>query len=148
MFASWRLAGPELGTGGVAGLKEVPPVAVEVFEDGDGAVGFLAGRLEEFDVGGLHEAIVSPEIVGVEKEEDPATCLVADLKDLRGVSGLRKQQTRSARAWWSNNEPAFTERERRIFHDAEAQAFGEEDQGLVVIADKESDMSEQLRHGN
>src|SRR5208283_389217 len=111
-------------------------------------VGFLAGGFEKLHVRGLHKAIVSPEIVGVEKEKHAAAGLVADLKELRGVSGLRKQKTGAARARWRDNQPALAERERRIFHDAKAEAFREEEQGLVVIADEESDMSEQLRHGN
>ena len=60
-------------------LKEIPFVAVEVVEDGDDAVGFVARDFEEFDVVGLHAAVVAVEVVGVEEEEDTAAGLVADL---------------------------------------------------------------------
>ena len=67
MVTSRGFAGYGLRHGGVGRLQEIPLVAVQVFENGDGAVGFLPGRFEEFDVGSLHQAIVAPEIVGVKK---------------------------------------------------------------------------------
>ena len=56
-------------------VEGVPLVAAEVFENGDGAVRFVAGGLQESDVASLPPAIVVPEIVGMEKEEDAATGL-------------------------------------------------------------------------
>jgi hypothetical protein len=68
-----------LRSGGIARLKEIPLVAVEIFEDGNGAVGFLTRSFEEVYAGGLHEAIVAPEMIGVKEEEDAAGGLIADL---------------------------------------------------------------------
>jgi hypothetical protein len=134
------------GRGGVAWLEKVPLVAVEVFEYGDGAVGLLARLLEEFDVGGEHEAVISPEIVGVKEEEDTACGLLADLVELFGSRGLCEEQIRAARAGRSYNEPAFVAGQWRVFDDAEAKRFSEEGQGFVIIANEEGYVSKRLRH--
>ncbi len=60
------------------GLQEIPLVAIEVFEDGDGAVSLLARSFEEADAAGLIGLVVAPEVVGVEEEKDAATGLIAD----------------------------------------------------------------------
>jgi len=50
------------GRGVVGGLEEIPLVPVEVFEDGGGAVGFLAGSFEETDAAGLVSFVIAPEV--------------------------------------------------------------------------------------
>jgi hypothetical protein len=127
-------------------LEKVPLVAVKILEDGDGAVGFLARLLEKFDACGLHEAIVTPEVVGVKEKEDAAGGLIADLLDLFGSVGSGEKQICATRAWRSDYEPALPGGEGRVFHDAEAEGFGKEGECFVVVADEESDMSEGLRH--
>jgi len=80
-----------LGVAYILGLKKVPLVAVEVFEDGDGAIGFLAWGLKESDIVGLHQAIVAPEVVGVEKKEDATACLFTDALRLIGRGRLGEE---------------------------------------------------------
>jgi hypothetical protein len=143
---SCRLFREGSGRDGVSWLEQIPPVAVEVFKNRDGAVGFLARRLEEFDVCGEHEAVVSPEIVGVKKEENTASGLVAQLLQLFGCIGLRKEKAGSARSRRSHDEPSFVGGEWRVLDHPEAQGFGEEGEGLVVVADEKGDVSERLRH--
>jgi len=118
---------------------------VKIFEDG--TVGLLARRFEEFDVGREHQAVVTPEIVSVEEEENAARGLVADLLELFGSGGPGEEQTGTLRTGRSDNEPAFVCGKRRVFYDAETEGFREEGKGLVVVADEESDVSEPLRHG-
>src|SRR5579871_772028 len=58
-------------------FKQIPFIAVEVFEDGDGAVGFDAGRFEEPDAVGAHGGMVAVEIVSVKKKKDAAAGLIS-----------------------------------------------------------------------
>jgi hypothetical protein len=53
-------------------LQEVPAVPIEILEDGDGAVGFLARQLAERDAAGAERVIIAPEVVGVQEEQHPA----------------------------------------------------------------------------
>jgi hypothetical protein len=78
--------------GGFARLKEIPLVAVEIFEDGDGAVGLLARSFEELHAGCLHEAIVTPKMIGVKKKEDAAGGLIANLLELVWSVGLGEKE--------------------------------------------------------
>ena len=78
------------------GFEEIPLVAVEVFEDGDGAVGFLAGRFEESDAAGLVGLVIAPEVVGVEEEEHTATGLIADGEGLLGIVGFGEKKRGAA----------------------------------------------------
>jgi hypothetical protein len=61
-----------------SGLEKVPLVAVEVFEDGDGAIGLFARSFKEVDTRGLIGFLIVPEIIGMQKEEDAASGLIAD----------------------------------------------------------------------
>lgn len=61
-----------------SGLEKVPLVAVEVFEDGDGAIGLFARSFKEADARGLAGFVIAPEVVGMGKEEDAASGLIAD----------------------------------------------------------------------
>lgn len=79
----------ELGGGG---LEEVPAVAVEVLEDGDGAVRLVPGLLQEADALGGHPGVVGGEVGGVEEEADAAAGLVADAGALGLVLGAGQQQ--------------------------------------------------------
>jgi hypothetical protein len=110
----------------ILGLKQVPLVAVEVFEDGDGAVGLLARGLEEFDVTGLHESIVAPEIVGVKEEEDAPACLFADGLHLIRTGRLREEELGAGGAPWGDQKPALAPGEGGVFDDGEAQGASEE----------------------
>ncbi len=122
-------------------MKEIPLVAVEIFKHGDGAVGFLAGSFEEIYTGGLHEAIVSPEMIGVKEEEDAAGGLIADLLQLLRSVGLSQEQAGAMRPGRCDDEQAFASGKSRILDDAEAEGFGEEREGFVVIADEEGNVS-------
>jgi len=106
------------GWGG--GFEEIPLVAVEVFEDGYGAVGFLAGRFEETDATGLVSLVIAPEVVGVEEEEDAAAGLIADGEGLLGRVGLGEEKRGAARIGRSDEEPTFVAREGSVLEEVEA----------------------------
>ncbi len=91
------------------GLEEIPLVAVEVFEDGDGAVGFLAWGLEETDAAGLIGVVIAPEVVGVKEAEDAAAGLVADGEGIARESPASAEERgrRRGNREGSYEEPAF-----------------------------------------
>lgn len=60
------------------GLEKVPLVAVEVFEDGDGAIDLSARSFKEADAAALVGFLIAPKIVGMGKEQDAAPDLIAD----------------------------------------------------------------------
>ena len=115
-------------------MEKVPLVAVEIFEDGDDTVGFVARRFEKPYVVGLHVTIVAPEIVGAEKQENASASLIADGKRLLGCDGLRQEKTGAAGVWGSDNEPALLITEGRVFEQLEAEGLREERKRLVVVA--------------
>jgi hypothetical protein len=130
-----------LRSGGIARLKEVPLVAVEIFKHSDGAVGFLAGSFEEVYTGGLHEAIVSPEMIGVKEEENAAGGLIADLSQLLRCVGLGEEEVCAMRPGRCDDEPALSTGKRRILDDTEPEGFSEKREGFVVITDEEGNVS-------
>ena len=101
-------------------MQEIPLVTVEVFEDGDGAVGFLAGRFEEADAAGLVSFVIAPEVVGMEEEEDSTAGLVADGEGLLGCVGFGEEKSGAAGIRWGDEEPAFVTGERSVLEEVEA----------------------------
>jgi hypothetical protein len=104
------------------GFEKVPLVAVEIFEDGDGAKGLFARSFKEADAAGLVGFVIAPEIVGVEKEEDAASGLIAEVRDCSGVAASASSraalrefagETRIQRLLsgsgisWSRSKPSF-----------------------------------------
>src|SRR5687768_2185252 len=53
-------------------LHQIPPVAVQVEEDSDGAVLLLPWLFRESHAPPLHVLVVPPEVVGLEEQEHPA----------------------------------------------------------------------------
>jgi len=119
------------------GFEKIPLVAVEVFEDGDGAVGFLAGGFEETDAAGLVCFVIAPEVVGVEEEEDAAAGLVADGEGLFGSVGFREEKGGAAGIGRSDQEPALVAGEWSVLKKLEAEFLGVELESFIVVADDE-----------
>ena len=101
-------------------MEEIPLVAVEVFEDGDGAVGFLARSFEEADAAGLVGFVVAPEVVGVEKEEDAAAGLVSDGEGLFGRVGFSEEKSGAAGTGRSDEEPTLVVGDGDVFEELES----------------------------
>ena len=119
-------------------MDEVPEVDVEVFEDGDCAIGFFFGRADELDAVGDHFIIVAPEVVGGEEEEDAAACLVADCFLLGWGRGSAEYNPnfRFIVGRWSNHNPAFIlSRLIRIFNDRKVELFRIKGNRFIIITD-------------
>ena len=61
-------------------FEQVPFIAVEIFEDDDGAVGFLVRERKEFEIGREHETVIAPEVVSVKKKKHASAGLIADAR--------------------------------------------------------------------
>jgi hypothetical protein len=144
---SWSFSGTRARNRGIDRLEQVPLIAVEIFEDSDGAIRFLARGLEELDVGGEHETIIAPEIIGVKEEEHAASGLLADLFELFWSGGAGEKKIGALRAGRGDENPPLVGRQRGVFHESKAQGFREEGERFVIVANKERDVSERLRHG-
>ncbi len=130
------------------GLQEIPLVAIEVFEDGDGAVSLLARSFEETDAARLIGFVVAPEVVGVEKEEYAAAGLIADGEGLLRSCGFCQEKSGAVGTGRSDEEPALVAGERSVLKQAEAEFLGEELDGFIVIANNESQVRDGLGHGS
>jgi hypothetical protein len=119
------------------GFEEIPLIAVEVFEDGDGAVGFLARGFEETDAAGLVSLVIAPEVVGVEEEKDAAAGLIANGEGLFRSVGFSKEKSCAAGIGRSNEEPAFVVGKGSVLEQAEAEFLRVELESFVVVADNE-----------
>src|SRR6478609_1764353 len=72
-------------------LDEIPFVAVEVAEHGDGTVWFLARLFRKCDTMSCHMMVVAPEIARIQKEGNAIAGLVADVIRLIGGGGFGEQ---------------------------------------------------------
>ena len=131
----------------LSGLNQVPEISIQVFEDGDSAVGLFFGLADEFDLVCLEGLVIAPEVVGVEEEEDTAPGLVADAGGLLGCSSTGEEQIGSGGAGGSDKDPAFAGAHVGVFEEAEAEDVGVVGDGFVVVADNEGDVGEGLGHG-
>jgi len=130
----------------LSGLDQVPEISIQIFADGDGAVGLIFGLADEFDLVRAEGAVVAPEVVGVKEEEDAASRLVADAGGLLGCGGAGEEEIGSRRAGGSDEDPAFAGAHVGVFEEAEAEDVGVIGDGFVVVADDEGDVGEGLGH--
>src|SRR5688572_17105780 len=68
-------------------LDQIPAVTVQILEDHDLAVRFLAGRLDESDATAGQPLVVTPEVVGFKEQEHAAAGLIADSGHLLRCGG-------------------------------------------------------------
>lgn len=59
-------------------LDQIPEIPVEIGEDSHRAIVFFFGLANKGHVSRLEHAVVAPEIVGMEKEEDASAGLISD----------------------------------------------------------------------
>src|SRR5690348_17300800 len=88
-------------------LNEIPQVAVEVLEDRNGAIGCLLRLPDESYPARSHRVVITPEIVGLEKQEDAAAGLVPDCGDLGQGRCARQEERRAGRTGRRHDHPAF-----------------------------------------
>lgn len=91
--------------------------------------------------------IVSPEIVGVEEEENAPTGLVSDGSFLFGGGGLSEKEGGTTPATRSDNHPAFVAA-RSVFDQFELKRICEEGNGFIIVADEVRDEDKSLFNDN
>jgi hypothetical protein len=126
-------------------LEKVPQVSVEVFKDGDGAVGLLPRFANKANAFPDQRVVVAPEIVGMEKEEDTAAGLMADKLLLFGSGGSGEKEARFDGTWRSDKDPALAV-DGGVLDKLEAEDAAIPVDGFVVVADDEGDISDVLVH--
>src|SRR5688572_588384 len=84
--------------GSCARLDQVPPIPVEILEHYDGTVGLLTWALEEPHTSRTPALVVLPEGIGLQEQEDAATRLVPDPRQLLRCRRARQEDagTRAA----------------------------------------------------
>lgn len=128
-------------------LQQIPQVAVEVFKNGHHAVILLFGRTDELNSFFNHLVVVAPEVVGVEKEEDPTASLVADEGFLLMLGGARQQQRGARGIRRRDNHPAFILlRLVGVFNQREMQLLRVKGNGFVVITHDQGNVHDGLFH--
>src|SRR5258706_4905906 len=128
-------------------LQQVPQVPVQVFENSNGAVKLALGFPHESNPARDEVLIVSPEVVGIEKQKDSTTGLVAYEWFLFGRRGSREQQARTVGSRGCDHDPAFVLfRLVGILDQPEVQLLRIKVNGLVVVANDERYMNDGLHH--
>jgi hypothetical protein len=107
----------------------------------------VARPIHEGDSGRRHPSIVAVEVVGIEKEADPAASLVSDPGMLGAGIGTGEEQRRAAAAGRRDHDPALVLLDDRIFEQVEAECLDVEGDGLVVFTDDEADETD-IGHGS
>ena len=126
-------------------MQQVPFVAVEILENGDGAVVFFGGFAAEGYTALFHGLIIASEIVGVKEEKDASAGLIADAGFLFVSFSFGEQEASSLRIVWGDENPALSG-EWSVFDEIEAEGFCVEGNGFVVVFDEESDVADVLGH--
>ena len=97
----------------------------------------MAGLFTKMHAVGLHALVVAPEIVGLEKQEDPTAPLLADGGLLLRIGGLGQQQGRPWGTFRGDPHPALARFARlvegRVFQQLKSEPLGKKANGLIVV---------------
>src|SRR5262245_38959057 len=88
-------------------LKQIPAVAVKILKHHHFAIRLLPGFSSELDPAGFHCLIITSEIVGVEKEGNAATGLIADSALLLWRRSFSEEEACALAAAGPNQYPTF-----------------------------------------
>jgi hypothetical protein len=136
------------GKGSAGGLEQVPAVAVQVLEDGDGPVRLVPRLLQEGHARGGHPGVVAGEVVGVQEEPDPPTGLVPDPGGLDVPLGAGQQQTGAGSPGAGfDDDPARSVGPGHVLDEPESEGVGVEADRLVVVVDDEGDQGDTSHRG-
>jgi hypothetical protein len=102
-----------------SGLDQIPAIATEVREDGDGAVRLQPRPVDEDDAPFRERRVIAPEVIRVEEEKYPAAGLGPDRPSLALVGRFRKQQAAPARTLRRHDDPALPALDRRVLQERE-----------------------------
>src|SRR6056297_2867870 len=129
-------------------LEQVPQVTAAVPEDRYRAVGFRFRIAYEFHAAGSIAFVVAPEVIGVEKERDPAAGLVTDAGLLRGSGCACKQDPTLPGPERGHHDPALVfSRKECVLYEVDPQRVAVEIDRLVVVMHDDGDQSQGLRWG-
>jgi hypothetical protein len=78
---------------GRARLHEIPEIPIEIFEHSDRSIRRDRWLAHELDADFDHPSIISPEVIGVEKEADATAGLVSHKDVLARIGGTRQKKT-------------------------------------------------------
>jgi hypothetical protein len=123
-------------------LDEVPPVPVQVSEDGDRAIGLMPRMPFEFHSRCPHPLVVPVELIGVEEEADAPTRLIAYPRLLGRSHGPSEEHRRLPSSSRRNHYPALSLLEVSVLKEFEADGVNIEGDGLVIVTYDEGDKSE------
>src|SRR4051812_20940899 len=120
----------------VSGAQQIPPIAGDVEEDRDAAVGFGARVTDEPHAGLRHLSVRRVEVIDTQEVSDSAGCLVTDGCSLPLSVCASKQETRLCRGR-ADDHPALgttvAGERRRVLDEVESEYAGEERDGGVVL---------------
>jgi hypothetical protein len=88
-------------------LHKVPPVTVQILAHGHCTVGLFLRLADEDDAPRPARLVISPEVVGMQEQEDAAASLIADHYGLFISRRASKEQPALARARRRNDDPPF-----------------------------------------
>src|SRR5260370_34543057 len=125
-------------------LQQVPKVSVKICKYRHSSVGLLFRR-----PGKLHSAstvlvVIPPEIVGLQKEKDPATGLVANPAALLRPDRPRQQKPRPRRTRRRHQHPPLAVPKVRILHQNKTERLSIERDRLLVVTNHEGNVSDLL----
>lgn len=128
-------------------LKQIPEIAIEVFEDGDHSIGLLFGFPDEVDAFGDHLVVIPPEVIGAQEEEDPAAGLTADEGFLFRFGCPGEEQGGATGAGGRDHHPALVLLGLvGVLDEGEMKFVGIKVDGFVVIPDDQGDVEDGLFH--
>lgn len=85
---------------------QIPAVAERVAPDGDRSIGLMPGGFFKNDACRGEGGMIAGEVIGLQKQENPAAGLVADGSGLAVSFGAGKQKAGAA-AWCCDRDPAL-----------------------------------------
>lgn len=131
----------------VSELHQIPQISIKVLEDSDQSIVRFLWFPSKLNPTIHEKAIVTPEIVSSQKQEDAPTSLVANPLRLIFSGGTRKEDRTAIASPGSNNHPTLVLlRLISILDQIEPKLPNKERNGFVVVPDDQRDMSENLRH--
>jgi hypothetical protein len=96
---------------------------------------------------GTHCLEVTPEVVGLQKQDNAPSSLVADERLLFRLRSTRQHNRRSGGAGRGDNDPALVLiRLVFVLDEPKIQRLGEETDRFTIVADHEGDMGDRLAH--
>lgn len=128
-------------------LNKIPPVAIEILEDGDNAVRLMPRLLDKAHPALRVGQMVADKIVGFKEEKNPATALIADGASLPLALGAGKQQP-AASTMGRNHNPPLAVCQRRIFAQFKPQRADKIVNGLIIIGNQQGREAQTLCHGD